>query len=112
MIAATTAAAFLPRGITLNAQDQFQLSAPSALGGLLVALPAAGLCLGLWWLLSCDYYLPLAVSSAGLLVAALFLPRGLPVFFVPAPLVLLGTAWVLRWSPPDRTPGGTGRPKG
>jgi len=109
LVAAATTASFLPRGVQLNLQDQMQISSPSALGALLVALPAAGLCIGLWWLLSHDYFAPLAVASAGLLVAALFLPNGLTAFFLPPPLALLGVAWVLRWAPPD-PPDATGDP--
>jgi hypothetical protein len=99
LAAAATAASFLPRGVQLNAQDQLGLSSPSAWGSLLVAIPAAGLCAGIWWLLARDYYLPLAVAAAGLLVAALFLPGGLTIYFLPSPLLLLAVAWVLRWAP-------------
>jgi hypothetical protein len=99
LAAAATAASFLPRSVTLNAQDQLQLAAPSTLGALLFALPATGLCVGLWWLLTRDYHLPLAVASAALLVAVVLLPGGLTLFFLPPPLILLAAAWILHWAP-------------
>jgi len=110
LLAAATAASFLPRGVGLNTQDQLQITTPGTFSGLLIAIPAAGLCAGLWWLLTNSYYLPLAVAATGLLVAALLLPRGLPVFFLPSPLVLLASAWVLRWAPPDPDDAPGGRP--
>jgi hypothetical protein len=101
LVAASTAASFAPRGISLDVRDQLQIASPSAFGGLAVAIPAAGLCAGLWWLLSREYLAPLAVASAGLLVAALLLPSGLTGYFLPPPLALLAVAWVLRWAPAE-----------
>ena len=108
LAAAATAASFLPRSVSLNTQDKLQLVAPSTLGALLFALPAAGVCIGLWWLLTHEYHLPLAVAAASLTVTIiLLLPGGLTVFFLPPPLILLAVAWVLRWAPPDgQGPGG------
>jgi hypothetical protein len=54
-------------------------------------------CVGLWWLLLRGHQAPLAVASAGVLVAALLLPHGL----TPPPLLLLASAWVLRWTPEE-----------
>ena len=95
LAAACTTAAFAPRGTALDAHDQMYIPAVSMLGGLVVALPAVGVCAGLWWLLSRQYLGPLALASAGLMVLALLLPRGMTVFFLPPPIVLLATSWVL-----------------
>lgn len=95
LVAAGTTASFTPRGTALDAHDQMFIPAISLLGGLAVALPAAGICLGLWWLLLREHLGPLALASAGVLVVALLLPRGLTVFFLPPPIVLLLASWIL-----------------
>ncbi len=99
LVAACTTAAFAPRGTAINAQDQLFIPATTAVGGLLVALPAAGICIGLWWLLVREYLAPLALGAAGVLVVALLLPKGMTAFFLPPPVVLLVAAWILRWVP-------------
>ena len=95
LVAACTTAAFAPRGTALDARDQMYIPAVSVLGGLMVALPAAGICIGLWWLLIRGHLGPLALASAGVLVVALLLPRGMTTFFLPPPVVLLVASWIL-----------------
>ncbi len=95
LAAACTTAAFAPRGTALDAHDQMYIQAVSMLGGLAVALPAAGICAGLWWLLLRDHLGPLALASGGLMVVALLLPRGMTTFFLPPPIVLLVASWIL-----------------
>jgi hypothetical protein len=105
LAAAATAASFLPRGVGYNAQDQLGLVPTTAAAGLAVALPSAGICLGLWWLLARGHLGPLAVAAAGILVVALLLPAGLTPYFLPPPLLLLAAAWVLHWVPDPEADG-------
>ncbi len=105
LLAAGVTSAFAPRGVALNSQDLLTIPAVSAAAGLLVALPAAAICLGLWWLLRHAFYGPLAVAAGALLVLALLLPHDLTVFFLPPPLGLLISSWLLthgRGWPPRR----------
>ncbi len=99
LLAASATASFAPRGVVLNAQDKLAISQTSVGGGLEVALPAAGLCVGLYWLLSRELLGPLALGAAGLLAVALLLPHDLTVFFLPPPLALLLVAYLLHRYP-------------
>ena len=108
LLAAATTAAFAPRGVTLDIQDQVAISQTSVGGGLEVALPAAALCFGLWWLLSRDFLAPLAVASAALLAVSLLLPHDLTLFFLPPPLALLAAAYLLSRFPAPDARGGSG----
>lgn len=102
LLAAAATASFAPRGVTLDTHDQVAISQTSVGGGLEVALPAAALCLGLWWLLSRGLLAPLAVASAALLAVSLLLPHDLTLFFLPPPVALLAAAYLLaRFPAPD-----------
>lgn|GEM_PF-6602360 len=104
LLAASTTASFAPRGVALNAQDQLAIHQTTIGGGLELALPAAALCFGLWWLLTRELLGPLAVGAAGLLAVSLLLPHDLTLYFLPTPLALLLTAFLLNRFPDPEAP--------
>ncbi len=108
LLAAATTASFAPRGVSLNAQDRVAVHQTTIGGGLALALPAAALCFGLWWLLTRQLLGPLAVASAGLLAVSLLLPHDLTLYFLPAPLTLLVAAFLLHRFPDPGASAGHG----
>ena len=105
LLAASTAASFLPRGFGLNTQDHLALLTPGFASGIGVALLAAAGCAGLWWLLGRELVNQLAMASLAVLALALVLPGGLTTYFLPGPLGLLLAAFLL-----SRFPGDDGAP--
>lgn len=104
LLAAATAASFAPRTLALNAQDQLAVQQTGMAGGLELALPAAALCFGLWWLLTQEMEGPLALAAAAVLAATLLFPHDLTLYFLPTPLVLLVVAFLFARFPDPATP--------
>jgi len=95
LLAAVSTAAFVPSGPGLNAQDQITILPPSLGLTILIIVIGLGVCLALGYLLIHALTGPLLVCCAGLIALALLLPRGLTPFFLPPPLGLLLSAWLL-----------------
>ncbi len=110
LLAASAAAAFLPRGVTLNAQHQAIFINPSVFGGVAVALVGLLGSAALWWLLSREMLSQLALAACALLALALVLPGGLTAYFLPPPLGLLATAFLLSRFSEEPGKGGEGDP--
>lgn len=101
LFAAAATASFAPRGVNVGVGNQTQIAATGIGGALVVLLPAAGICLGLWWLLTQRLAGPLALGAAAVFVLALLLPHDLTLFFLPPPCGLAVAAWLLRRAPGD-----------
>lgn len=95
LFAATASAAFLPRGVGLDAQDQAALLNPSLLSGLAVLVLGLAACAALWWLLRRNLLNQLALAACAVLALALVLPGGLTLYFLPPPVGLLVSAFLL-----------------
>ncbi len=107
LLAAVSTAAFVPRGPGINAQDQITILSASIGGAILVIAIGVAVCGALAYMLTHSLTGPLLLSCAGLIALALVLPRGLTPFFLPPPIGLLLSAWLLMAFP---DPNGNGTP--
>lgn len=108
LAAATATAAFLPRGFGAVGPNRLGLLLPSLAGGVGVAVLGAAGCAGLWWLLARELASQLGLAALGVLAVSLLLPGGLTPFFLPGPLALLLSAFLMARFPEGAGPQGGG----
>jgi len=105
-LAAMSTAAFVPRGPGVDAQDRLVMLSASLGSSVLILLAAVAASGALVYLLLHSLTGPLLLSCAGLIALALLLPAGLTPYFLPPPIGLLASAWLLTAFPDAHPPTG------